>query len=109
NNRYSNGILLFLFQFTPLREGRLPARPVQNGWKMDFNSRPCVRGDPASFSSQSSRQDFNSRPCVRGDGNGVSKSSADNGDFNSRPCVRGDPPKGEAPLKDELISIHAPA
>ena len=32
------------FQFTPLREGRL-FRPLSSVGLINFNSRPCVRGD----------------------------------------------------------------
>ena len=33
-----------VFQFTPLREGRLAPEPVY-GWMLHFNSRPSARGD----------------------------------------------------------------
>ena len=36
--------MVLLFQFTPLREGRL-YQGDQDGQYNDFNSRPCVRGD----------------------------------------------------------------
>ena len=35
-----------IFQFTPLREGRLPIRPVHPRVRGYFNSRPSARGDP---------------------------------------------------------------
>ena len=34
---------------------------------MDFNSRPCVRGDAEKHTFTARASDFNSRPCVRGD------------------------------------------
>ena len=34
-----------MFQFTPLREGRLPCH-IFTPHVTSFNSRPCVRGDP---------------------------------------------------------------
>ena len=57
----------FIFQFTPLREGRrtTPARP--RSWPTYFNSRPYVRGDKRSPAGTASRSNFNSRPYVRGD------------------------------------------
>ena len=59
-------VLLDLFQFTPLREGRQQGQriPVH---QVDFNSRPCVRGDGLSAGCRCGPTDFNSRPCVRGD------------------------------------------
>ena len=105
-----NGVPL-VFQFTPLREGRLCNFTRQCAVR-HFNSRPCVRGDithtlcffqkfkfqftplregrqkrpPAAAGVQAN---FNSRPCVRGD---TDSETSDCGTayFNSRPCVRGD-------------------
>ena len=58
-----------LFQFTPLREGR-PGRYDDSSaaGHGNFNSRPCVRGDPRRAPASSPPCSyFNSRPCVRGD------------------------------------------
>ena len=54
------------FQFTPLREGRLPTR-VSNSASIYFNSRPSARGDRSHHSRTSPRGYFNSRPSARGD------------------------------------------
>ena len=37
---------------------------------MNFNSRPCERGDPTSFPNRQPVFYFNSRPCERGDAQG---------------------------------------
>ena len=55
-----------VFQFTPLREGRLGNTQRQNQPSY-FNSRPYVRGDPFFCMTSVPQQDFNSRPYVRGD------------------------------------------
>ena len=77
-----------IFQFTPLREGRLrkagglecvynisihaPPRGAtgtvdRRGQIYNFNSRPSARGDPAQAPAQTQATDFNSRPSARGD------------------------------------------
>ena len=57
----------FLFQFTPLREGRPVFPATLANSPADFNSRPCVRGDVKSLRFGGIQHHFNSRPCVRGD------------------------------------------
>ena len=58
----------FLFQFTPLREGRpLPAPRLVQGQRY-FNSRPSARGDRVDGRRSAGRPHFNSRPSARGDG-----------------------------------------
>ena len=74
----------FLFQFTPLREGR--------------------HGLPHGVEAVSH---FNSRPSARGD-HSLSVSDACIYYFNSRPSARGDPRKGEHGIVVCRISIHAP-
>ena len=55
-----------LFQFTPLREGRLTgSAPVFSVFY--FNSRPSARGDLLTFLDWNELQYFNSRPSARGD------------------------------------------
>ena len=98
-----------LFQFTPLREGRLAA------WRSActrhyFNSRPSARGDekqrrtraattfqftplregrPEMTESCTQSINFNSRPSARGDVRWITiKKTRRN--FNSRPSARGD-------------------
>ena len=101
---------LHLFQFTPLREGRLLALTCLP-MAFYFNSRPSARGDHAagfagfgvcisihapprgatlrSFETDFSPSHFNSRPSARGDGaSSIVKALASY--FNSRPSARGD-------------------
>ena len=78
-----------LFQFPPLRKGRLPKTPKRKqrilisipapaqgatvvaetlpAGRKYFNSRPCARGDAAARAALWMLPDFNSRPCARGD------------------------------------------
>ena len=59
-------VTAFVFQFTPLREGRhIPVSSARG--RKDFNSRPYVRGDQLLLSMLFRIMDFNSRPYVRGD------------------------------------------
>ena len=55
-----------VFQFTPLHEGR---HWLQESGRslLDFNSRPCMRGDEAITANFTKEAYFNSRPCMRGD------------------------------------------
>ena len=63
---FSSLVLMFPFQFTPLREGRrTPSAHPE--WRHYFNSRPSARGDTDSGTSWHSRTNFNSRPSARGD------------------------------------------
>ena len=55
----------YLFQFTPLCEGR------QSSWKgcqsqSNFNSRPCVRGDPQCSTNSPSTKSFQFTPLCEG-------------------------------------------
>ena len=98
-----------LFQFTPLREGRLPG-VRESGRRENFNSRPSARGDydkpfwgvceaisihaPPRGATPTpglpdAGKDFNSRPSARGDGRVVFLSFVAF-HFNSRPSARGD-------------------
>ena len=101
----------WLFQFTPLREGRrsfspfytapeqisihAPARGAtctthySTAMSIYFNSRPCERGDQRPGRRLGRHRYFNSRPCERGDASArwISRHTAY---FNSRPCERGD-------------------
>ena len=56
-----------LFQFTPLREGRQGARMRKNADCTNFNSRPSARGDFTSTPPAGRPFHFNSRPSARGD------------------------------------------
>ena len=75
-----------LFQFTPLREGRLGGTYFHS-LVSNFNSRPCERGDLTFFRVRIFFLNFNSRPCERGD-NDRSPFWRRHEDFNSRPCER---------------------
>ena len=56
----------YLFQFTPLREGRLHS--TTGGVQLDnFNSRPSARGDNFWRTLSANHSYFNSRPSARGD------------------------------------------
>ena len=56
----------FLFQFTPLREGRLQ-RSKRSASPSHFNSRPSARGDTPAELPNAPPAHFNSRPSARGD------------------------------------------
>ena len=99
------------FQFTPLREGRLPSmNAIWRGFLFQFT--PLREGRRTGCDTPSRRGDFNSRPSARGDKivetdcmlptisihappRGATRFSvyhADyRGNFNSRPSARGDP------------------
>ncbi len=57
---------VMLFQFTPLREGRLLALTCLP-MAFYFNSRPSARGDRLGRRRRSDDAYFNSRPSARGD------------------------------------------
>ena len=77
-----------LFQFTPLREGRLQ-RGTARHLSMYFNSRPSARGDVGGFIIFVPPSYFNSRPSARGDFTESTINCATE-NFNSRPSARGD-------------------
>ena len=59
-------VVVLLFQFTPLREGRqLTSQPTST--ISYFNSRPSARGDPGGKCEIRPPAHFNSRPSARGD------------------------------------------
>ena len=86
-HREGSGIV---FQFTPLREGRLVGTIKASPPRRYFNSRPSARGDSSKSTPVLGKLYFNSRPSARGD---VTRPSIDYpaGHFNSRPSARGDP------------------
>ena len=59
--------MAWIFQFTPLREGRPAQRSAPTATTLYFNSRPSARGDAASSGRQLYPLYFNSRPSARGD------------------------------------------
>ena len=94
------------FQFTPLREGRLPRATIEARLK-NFNSRPCERGDAHIAKLQARKRYFNSRPCERGDllqGLKWEKIA-----FQFTPLREGRRNVPDSELGTTVISIHAPA
>ena len=96
------------FQFTPLREGRLFTPFLIIFIYISFNSRPCVRGDPAPHFAVEPRSSFNSRPCVRGDRQ-YKKYKLAAGKFQFTPLREGRPEARRAVINKFIVSIHAPA
>ena len=115
------GVVLALFQFTPLREGRrlaallaaggsaisihAPPRGATNAEKsgivmpQDFNSRPSARGDNRRHASRQPRDVISIHAPPRGataPRRGV-RSAVEN--FNSRPSARGDEDEDERQRK----------
>ena len=78
----------WVFQFTPLREGR-PFHALSRRGLAYFNSRPSARGDGCGNEERVLPRDFNSRPSARGDIKTV-QTSTHHLYFNSRPSARGD-------------------
>ena len=96
----------FLFQFTPLREGRHRRARTPALAPCDFNSRPSARGDGCHRIVACLYTHFNSRPSARGDP--PSAECADSATyFNSRPSARGDWGTKKS-FSWCFISIHAP-
>ena len=81
----------FLFQFTPLREGRHQITAHTSSIS-DFNSRPSARGDSMSYTTATPTKYFNSRPSARGDRQEC-RLCGRLTNFNSRPSARGDLPR----------------
>ena len=59
---------LLVFQFTPLREGRLRFDGTLNGKLQIFQFTPLREGRPTAPFKAATEINFNSRPCGRGDG-----------------------------------------
>ena len=116
------------FQFTPLREGRLPPRPAyapkpiisihapprgatRRGRLplqklLNFNSRPSARGDRRGRLPLQKLLNFNSRPSARGDIRGCVYRGIEL--FQFTPLREGRPLEVFAQDVEFLISIHAP-
>ena len=96
-----------LFQFTPLREGR----PNQEGHHArkgyDFNSRPSARGDLRELGRDEGGHHFNSRPSARGDCTSW-EGKAMNKLFQFTPLREGRLREAALMLANSFISIHAP-
>ena len=118
-----------IFQFTPLREGRLLQHSPKSAQRVYFNSRPSARGDKCINHTVSVEHisihapprgatagcitvvavssNFNSRPSARGDNS--LKSEAVNSLFQFTPLREGRQAFVEFCLKKYAgISIHAP-
>ena len=117
----------FLFQFTPLREGRLDIRLLRSR-RCYFNSRPSARGDssaerraicpcisihaPPRGATRGCHQPqksciFQFTPLREGRPRSVLRVHG-GFDFNSRPSARGDWLNAEMDDEEIKISIHAP-
>ena len=94
-----------LFQFTPLREGRLAYRKRINSTK-NFNSRPSARGDVISVCVRCGVDLFQFTPLREGRRDAHERGLVQ-GYFNSRPSARGDG-KDCVLFRLQRISIHAP-
>ena len=102
-----NGAPCGIFQFTPLREGRLYILRFFF-FLSNFNSRPSARGDGRVVFLSFVAFYFNSRPSARGDGRTRGGNATRTPDFNSRPSARGDIVASVSMVKSTVISIHAP-
>ena len=81
--------LLCIFQFTPLREGRLQTY-IGYAWYEGISIHAPPRGATKSAGAALLRRlHFNSRPSARGDGD-CAEPEPHGGYFNSRPSARGD-------------------
>ena len=79
------------FQFTPLREGRLRHKKKYTPMT-HFNSRPCGRGDLAIFIHNNPANIFQFTPLREGRPRPPPLAQTTSLYFNSRPCGRGDAP-----------------
>ena len=101
-----SAFISFLFQFTPLREGRLkPFRKALDGYAFQFT--PLREGRPCAAYMTELIIYFNSRPSARGDCMGIMCS------ISPRPISIHAPPRGATQseittISKLLISIHAP-
>ena len=100
-------VVLWIFQFTPLREGRRgnPYAPLI--WQKYFNSRPSARGDRRRKPPRTSQiGHFNSRPSARGDAMRGDSGTSDDISIHAPP--RGATSPDTTTGRDNHISIHAP-
>ena len=96
-----------LFQFTPLREGRL-VDVLRQRQAFDFNSRPSARGDGLLYRVEALERKISIHAPPRGATYAIDGGIGADGHFNSRPSARGDV-KFEAHYHvTSVISIHAP-
>ena len=95
-----------IFQFTPLREGRLTFERAYSRALSEFQFTPLREGRRPPPSRLQAAFYFNSRPSARGDRH-RRRIVAARRNFNSRPSARGDK-GGEADHQAAEISIHAP-
>ena len=95
------------FQFTPLRGGRQSAGRTARRRRCYFNSRPSARGDPPPCLVARSSAIFQFTPLREGRPCLPARPHPAAPNFNSRPSARGDI-SPDLLLKCLLISIHAP-
>ena len=102
------GVVLALFQFTPLREGRQqrPSRPVR---QIHFNSRPSARGDRGAAARSGGGFRFQFTPLREGrrppaqlhqDGQNISIHAPPRGATESRSARRSGEPFQFTPLRE---------
>ena len=82
-------LFVTLFQFPPLREGRRARRFHQNHGAY-FNSHPCARGDSLEVMAQDVEFLFQFPPLREGRRGAYYHALILNCYFNSHPCARGD-------------------
>ena len=122
-------VMLWIFQFTPLREGRRPVEGKHLAARPDFNSRPSARGDASLFArglhwpisihapprgatrdargQRHVRRYFNSRPSARGDKK-KTREFCKSVEFQFTPLREGRRNPAERRNTHGQISIHAP-
>ena len=98
----------FVFQFTPLREGRHAFYFFAENICC-FNSRPCERGDMRYKLSRKEIFAVSIHAPARGATFTNFRDCAVKSRFNSRPCERGDIKIGSNSTLFRSVSIHAPA
>ena len=96
-----------VFQFTPLREGRLTARMGRKRWQI-FQFTPLREGRQFTYDALNAFSVFQFTPLREGR-HQVLEQGHQGTYFNSRPCVRGDVLQQWGQYKGHDISIHAPA
>ena len=103
----SSSWLIYIFQFTPLREGRQVN--ASSSWIIYiFQFTPLREGRPAARKQEEGRQIFQFTPLREGRRFTSPSCSIAQCYFNSRPCGRGDTPILSSGNR-KVISIHAPA
>ena len=96
-----------LFQFTPLREGRLVYANALMAFDIEFQFTPLREGRLCEKASAKLRSYFNSRPSARGDRVRL-QYRASGSTFQFTPLREGRLEAAEKKISQDGISIHAP-